>query len=291
VYYKRTTNFIDVLQDEYKLKEWDRRMVATGMAENPELVMSALTVKPDRDVGQTPEDKKALQEIADKAKEFAKGSAAAAIGTSLHTFTQWMDEGRELGYVPEPYPADLAAYELATKDIRWTNIESFRVHDDWKVGGTTDRIGYYRGRLTIFDIKTGSLFLKFGAPMQLAMYAHSTPYDIATDTRTSDVDELRLDVGYVIHLPAGSGHCELKPVNLVSGWEGCLEAKAVWDFRNRPESDFYLDRDAYAQLYEMALRAGSVKECKVLWANGKDMGLLDHAMRTALTNRAKELAS
>ena len=291
VYYKRTTNFIDVLQDEYKLKEWDRRMVATGMAENAELVLSALAIRPDRDIKQTPEDKKKLQEIADKAKDYAKGGAAASIGTSLHTLTQWMDEGKELGYVPEPYPADLEAYRLCTKEIEWTNIESFRVYDDWKVGGTTDRIGWYKGRLTIFDIKTGSLFFKAGPAMQLAMYARSTPYDISTDTRVSDVDELRLDVGYVIHLPAGSGTCELKPVNIANGWMACQQAKAVWDIRNRPDSDWFPERDAYAEVYEMSTRATNVRECKVLWANAKDMGLLDAALKASLTARAKELAS
>lgn len=288
-YYKRTTNFIDVLQDEYKLKEWDRRLTATGMAENPELVLSALALRPDRDVQQTPEEKQQLQQIANKAKEYAKGSAAASIGTSLHTFTQWMDEGKELGFVPEPYPADLEAYRLATKDIEWTNIESFRVYDDWKVGGTTDRIGWYRGRLTIFDIKTGKLFFKAGPAMQLAMYARSTRYDIATDTRLPDVDELRLDVGYVIHLPAGSGKCELLPVNIGNGWQACRLAKAVWDIRSRPDEDWFPDRDGYAEAYEGALTAYNLNECKMRWAAAQENGHLDSHLKKALTERANWL--
>lgn len=285
VYYKRTTTFIDVLQDEYNLKAWDRRMVAYGMSQRPDLVMGAAATKLEQDET----DKKKLQAIADDAKAFAKASAAATVGTSLHTFTQWMDEGKELGHVPEPYPADLAAYALCTKGIEWTNIESFRVHDEWKVAGTTDRIGWYRGRLTIFDIKTGGLYFKPGPAMQLAMYAHSTPYEIATDTRTVDVAPLRLDVGYIIHLPQGTGECELIPVNIENGWRACQLAKQVWDIRSEPDSEWLPERDLYAEVYEMATRATNVKECKLLWKNAKAQGLLDAALKAALKARAKEI--
>jgi hypothetical protein len=283
-YYKRTTTFIDVLQDETTLKAWDRRMVAYGMGQRPDLVMGAAALDPTQDT-----DKKPLQQIADAAKEFAGASAAAKVGTSLHTFTQWMDEGKTLGHVPEAYRDDLKAYELCTKEIEWTNIESFRVHDGWKVAGTTDRIGWYRGRLTIFDVKTGSLYFKPGPAMQLAMYANSTPYDIGTDTRHSDVAELRLDVGYIIKLPAGQGKCELLPVNIENGWRACQLAKKVWEVRKAPDTDWMLERDKAAEAYEMCSRAGSLKECKLLWRNAKTDGWLTPAIKRVLTERAKFL--
>lgn len=284
VYYKRTTGFIDVLQDEYNLKAWDRRMVAYGMSQRPDLVMGAAATTLDN-----PDDKAKLQKIADDAKAAAKANAAATIGTSLHTFTEWMDQGRELGYVPAEFAADLKAYEAATKEFEWTDIESFRVYDDWRVGGTTDRIGWYRGRLTICDVKTGGLFFKPGPAMQLAMYAHSTKYEIATDTRVPDVAELRLDVGYIIKLPAGQGHCELIPVNLESGWRACQVAKMVWDIRNAPDHDWVLSRDDAAEFYEICSRAGSIAECKLLWKNAVNDGWMTPAIRDALTRRADEL--
>lgn len=153
-YYKRCTNWIDVIQNEYALKQWDRRLVAYGMSQRPDLVLAAAACKPPHDKKVlTQEDKDALQQIADQAKEFAKGSAAATIGTSLHKLTERMDLGETLGFVPAPWPADLKAYQEATKDIEWIDIESFRVHDEYKVGGTADRIGWYEGRLRIFDVK------------------------------------------------------------------------------------------------------------------------------------------
>ena len=279
-YYKRATTFIDVLADQTALKAWDRRMVAYGMGQRPDLVLSASATDPG--------DKDKVQKIADEAKEFAGASKAATTGTSLHTLTQWMDEGKELGFVPDPYPADLRAYALCTRDIEWVSIESFRVDDEWMVGGTADRIGWYRGRLTIFDLKTGGLYFKPGPAMQLAMYAHSTPYDIATDTRFSDEDELRLDVGYIIHLPQGSGKCELMPVNIENGWAACQHAKTVWDIRNQPDTTWLPGRDKYGEFYEMALRATNVKECKMLWQNAKDEGVLDDSLKAVITARAEQ---
>lgn len=234
VYYRRTTTFIDVIQDEFKLKQWDRRMVAYGMSQRPDLALSASTVELTPD-GKPVSDseKRKLQGIADDAKEYAKGSAAATTGTSLHTLTQWIDEGKTVGHVPDPYPQDLKAYEEATRDIEWVSIENFRVMDEWKVAGTADRIGWYKGRLRVFDIKTGGLYFEGGPAMQLAMYARSTPYDIPTDKRTFDVSELDLGCAFIIHLPAGSGHCELKSVDITKGWGGCRIAKQVWDFRNQ----------------------------------------------------------
>jgi hypothetical protein len=284
VYYKRTTTFIDVLQDEFRLKAWDRRMVAYGMSQRPDLVMGAAATDPNEDG-----DKTKLQKIADDAKAFARASAAATVGTSLHTFTQWLDEGKELGYIPEPYTHDLRAYEKCTKGIEWTNIESFRVYDPWKVGGTTDRIGWYRGQLTIFDVKTGGLFFKPSPAMQLAMYAHSTPYDIATDKRITDVAELRLDVGYIIELPQGQGICRLQPVNIANGWRACQQAKVTWDIRDAPDEAWIMDRDEQAEQYELCSRAGSVKECKLLWENAKRDGWFTPVIKRVLIERANFL--
>lgn len=150
LYYKRTTNFVDVLQSEYALKQYDRRMVAYGMSQRPDLVLSIAALR-DPDGA----DKDALQGYADDAKDAAKAAAGANIGTALHRLTEDMDHGRTLGHVPDPYPADLKAYEQATKGIEWVGIESFRVCDQFKVAGTADRIGYHplTKRLHIFDLK------------------------------------------------------------------------------------------------------------------------------------------
>lgn len=283
-YYRRTTKFIDVLQDEYKLKQWDRRMVAYGMSQRPDLVLAAASL-PAGEL-KAPDVQPKLQKIADDAKEFARASAAATIGTSLHALTEQMDLGQTLGHVPDPYGDDLKAYEQTTKDIEWVAIESFRVHDDWKVAGTTDRLGWYKGRLRAFDIKTGGIYGNgMSQAMQLAMYARSTPYDIGTDTRTVDVSDVDLTVAYIIHLPAGQAHCELMPVDISKGWGACRIAQQVWSLRNQ---NYKLDDDDVrtgSTFADMVARASKLNELNMLWRNAKDQGRLTPELKDQIMAR------
>src|SRR6185436_7257076 len=94
VYYKRCTTYIDVLQSEFALKAYDRRMVAYGMSQREDLILSTAAL---RDIDGA--DKDQLQKNADDAKEYAKASASATIGTALHRFTEDMDKGLTLGRV------------------------------------------------------------------------------------------------------------------------------------------------------------------------------------------------
>lgn len=292
-YYKRCTTWIDVLQDEFALKKWDRRMVAYGMSQRPDLVLAAAAMgHPDS----SPESKTGMQSTAGAAVEHAMGNAAANIGTALHKLTEDMDNGKTLGVVPDPYPADLKAYEQCIQEagIEWVAVESFRVHDEYKVAGTTDRIGYYKGRLRIFDLKTSPnenpIMYPHGPAMQLAMYAHSVPYVYPGDYRTTDAADIDPNVAYIINMPAGSGQCELRPINIAAGWGACLLALQVWRWRDAKglilDPDQVRDNTTYK---DMAARASTVTELKMLWRSAKEAGMLTDDVKTFLAQRAKEL--
>jgi hypothetical protein len=294
IYYRRTTTFIDVLQDEFALKKWDRRMVTYGMSQRPDLVLAAAACDPNDAA-----DKKKLQKIAGDAIEHAMGSAAANIGTALHKLTERMDNGETLGYVPEPFPADLRAYEQCMKDekLKWDAVESFRVHDPWKVGGTTDRLGTRKsGRLRIFDLKTSPnenpIMYPHGPAMQLAMYAHSVPYVYPGDYRTTDPGEVDINVAYIINMPAGSGKCELRPIDIAKGWGACQLAVQVWRWRDSKnlilEPDKVRDTDTFS---DMAARARTVTELKMLWHNAFEAGVLTSELKTLIQQRKTELGA
>lgn len=291
-YYQRTTTWIDVLQDEFLLKMWGNRNVAWGMAQRPDLILAASACKPDSHDEQSAEDKSTLNGIAREAQTYAGNMFKATIGTSLHKLTHQLDRGETLGYVPDPYSRDLEVYESTIKaeGIEWVDIESFRVLDDWVsktcdhvykqskdydpenpcrcqgVAGTVDRIGWYRDRLTIFDIKTGSTFNKMGHAMQLSAYAHMVPYNIGTDERGVDKAPINLEVGYIIELPEGKGECRLTPMNLINGWGACLIAKQVWEARAQEYELAHDDRmvRSGSTYFDLAARASTRKELKVL---------------------------
>jgi hypothetical protein len=259
--YRRTTTFVGALEDTYNLQLWKQRQVAIGMGQRPDLVLAASAADPD--------DRERLNEIVDKATEHA--TAAATTGTSLHSLTERLDRGQKLGRVPEPYGADLKAYEKVTRSIEWVGIESFRVLDGWKVAGTADRIGRINDALVVAEIKTGSIDYPAKFAMQLACYARSLPYDIDTDTRGPAQLDLNLDYALIIHLPAGEGRCQLYRVDIAKGWAGCLLAKQVWDWRST-KGLLELTDDTTGitpTLIDLAAAADSDEQLRDLWRQAK----------------------
>ena len=227
VAYTRCTTYIDVLDDKYNLQQWEKRMVALGLASRPDLLLSVSAHK---------DDKKALNRICDDAKEAAAASAAATTGTALHALTELVDRGQDLPVLPEQAVADLEAYKAATVDLKAVHIERFTVHDHLRIGGTPDRIVEYGGERYIADIKTGSI--EYGVlkiAMQLAVYAASQLYDITSGERTPH--GASLNRGIVIHLPAGTGTCTLHWVDIEVGSQAVQVARQVREQRTRTFKD------------------------------------------------------
>lgn len=235
VAYTRCTTFIDCLEDKFNLQKWMMRMVALGLAERPDLLLSTSAHK---------DDKRELDRICDAAKEAAAASAAATTGTALHALTELVDRGETLPVVPPLAKASLDAYATATASLKSEAIEQFLVLDTLKIGGTTDRIVNFRGKSYIADIKTGSI--EYGAlkiAMQLAVYARSHAYDIATGKRTTHGASTTR--GLVIHLPANpeawedpnTAECHLHWVDIETGWEAVKVASQVREKRKAKFAD------------------------------------------------------
>jgi predicted RecB family endonuclease len=224
--YMRCTRFIKVIDDTFNLEQWDKRMVLLGLVERPDLLLSASAHR---------DDKKKLNQITSEAKEAAKAGAAANIGTAIHALTHRLERGEALGPVPGAYQRDLDAYLAATESLTTLHAETFLVQDELQVAGTPDRIVEFEGERYIADIKTGSI--DYGAidiSMQLAVYAHSQFYDIRTGKR-EPLPGVNGQRGIVIHLPAGTGTCELRFVDIAAGWEDVQLAKQIHATRKRKD--------------------------------------------------------
>ena len=287
--YRRTTTFVGCLDDMNGLLKWQARQVAYGMGQRKDLVLAAAAADPS--------DKKKIGEIADKAAEHAKGVAgdAAETGTALHSLTERIDRGLPLGVIPAEYKADIEACRKATGHIEFSEIETFRVHDQWQVAGTADRIGTLRGRSMIMDIKTGSIDYPHKMAMQLALYAHSMPYDIATDTRGSDAEPVDLTRGIIIHLPAGQGRCDLYEIDIAKGWGACLIARQVWDWRGTKGLTEIVNPDedppAPPTWESLTCAAATVEDLRLIWKRAAECGAMTDALAALLTARSRELAA
>lgn len=240
--YTRCTTYVGALEDTYNLGRWQQRMTVAGIASRPDLHLRAasLGLPPDDDGTPAREAeakrwKTAMDQVVDDAREAAAASAAATIGTSLHTLTEAIDRGQDIGTIPERYRPHLDNYRQATQTLTAVEIERFLVHDGLQIGGTADRIVRVDGHdgLIIADVKTGSI--EFGAgkiAMQLAVYAHSDHYDPATGGR-QPIDGIRHDLGIIIHLNAKTGTCALYWADLAAGWEAVQLATQVRAWRAR----------------------------------------------------------
>jgi hypothetical protein len=275
--YTRATTLAGVLEDTYNLTQWKRRTVARGLAIRPDLVLHA------NSLGRQPEKatdeagykrwRAAMDRICDAAAEAAEASASATIGTALHTITERLDRGEDLGIIPDTYRPHITAYQEATKDLTAIHIERFTVCDELQAAGTPDRLSMLDGhsKMIVVDTKTGSLEFGLGKiAMQLAIYAHSQLYDPATGTRTPlDLDQER---GLVVALNAVTAKCELVWVDLVAGWDAIQHAVWVRDWQKRknlsqpytgPAADLTVEA---AVALEVAIRnATTTDELVQLW--------------------------
>lgn len=222
--YTRCTTYVGCLEDTYNLSKWQMRMTALGMAERPDLLLAAAAHR---------DDKGKLNEIVEQALDAASAHSSATIGTALHALTERHDRGQALGTIPADYKADLDAYVARTAALKMLMIETFVVHDGLKIGGTFDRLVEVNGERYIADLKTGQIELGAGKiAMQLAVYANSDLYDIATGQR-SVLAGVNKERAIVIHLPAGTGECRLYWVDIARGWEAVTLATAVRGWRSK----------------------------------------------------------
>ena len=213
--YTRISTMAKTLDDKTALAKWMCRQTAIGMARRSDLV--ALVGSQD------PENKKVIGDAVEQAMEAAKSSAAANIGTTLHSLTEAWDQGFfDDAFATPELKADIEAYGCATKDIKVEASEVFVVVDELKVAGTFDRIVTLPdGRRMVADIKTGQNEPKYphGATTQIAMYSRGTMYH-PEHGRTKPLPELHVSQteGLLIHLPAGQARCDLYIVDLTIGW-------------------------------------------------------------------------
>jgi hypothetical protein len=264
--YQRVTTFAKIIEDASGLNKWHIRRIVYGLSQRPDLVLAASAAGPDayRD----------LMRIADKAEEHVD-SGAASTGTALHSFIERIDNGQELGFVPPNYIPDLRAYEALVKKhkIEVQASERFVVYDPFAVGGTFDKIMTvgsgveHIGVPAIGDNKTGKVDYPLGMAVQLGVYSRSRLYDIgmaqrlelATLAGGKPIDQ---DHGYIIWLPAGTGHAELLTLDIAMGWEAAEVAVRVrairkhkaW-FLNRTAVELSLEEQIDAAATQQELRA------------------------------------
>lgn len=270
--YTRCTGYVGGIEDTYMLGRWYQRWVAKGVAGSPDLIQAINDADPD--------DRGGLNNLVDEALSRTPAGNSAKIGTYVHALTEAADRGEDPadveppmlhdGYLnPDLYKNDLDAYLSVTRDLEAVSVEQFSVLDPRKVAGTPDRVVRYRGKRYIADVKTGSIelgALKIAA--QLAVYSRSRPYDVASDERM-EPHGAETDKGIIIHLPAGTGVCQLWWIDLLAGWDAVMVAGSIREQRQRKfvhlARELVAPPPAPSTLAEQIQVAATYDELTALW--------------------------
>jgi hypothetical protein len=234
----RATTWAKTVADVFALHGWEKRMVALGLAQRPDLLLRVAAV-PDPN---STHGKSQLDRLVDQAREHAKAGARANLGTALHTFAESCDLGRALPEIPAPFDRDLAAYQkaMAAVEVSRNYVERICVVRALGVAGTMDRIVRFKhaqGLPMVGDLKTGA-DLRYSwseIAIQLALYAHAdTVYDL-NSRQHYPMLEVNQDAALVVHLPAGEGRCTLHLVDIKAGWEMAQVCAVVRAWRDRKD--------------------------------------------------------
>jgi len=232
--YGRFSSHGSVLEDKFALEKWKIRTSAIGLTKRSDL-FAQLAACP-------PEDSKRIDEIMSQALEAGGGSVGANLGTALHEFTQRVDLGEiTLDEISEPWRSDVEAYlhALGAHNLGVIRelIEVNLVNDELQLAGTADRFYHSTRGVICADIKTGKQISKnpLAYAVQLAAYANSMLYDIETGERQPIAEELELRTGYIVHIPANQGRCDIYEVDLMEAMAAARLASTVKRWQKRDD--------------------------------------------------------
>lgn len=227
--YRPVTKGLEAIDtDTYNLDRWKDRQVVEGMAARPDLVLLA------QSVGRAPQDpelKKTLNDIAWKARQAAKVTDGANLGTAMHNATEAVDRGAEPASFafPEPYASALRDYASlrVMNGVKSIEIErTVRIPElDW--AGTFDRLDIWPGigellgkggpDSVIVDVKTEEEPWRNGMRItaQLGTYAHADALWVPGLGWVA-MPPVRTDVAIVVHVRNGTAVPYL--IDIREGW-------------------------------------------------------------------------
>lgn len=234
VAYGRFSSHGSVLEEKFALEKWKIRTSAIGLTKRDDL-FAQLAACPTEDTSR-------LDEILAQALEAGGGSIGANLGTALHEFTQRIDLGEiTLDDIAEPWKSDVQAYLQALSTHHFSVVKELievnLVNDELMLAGTADRFYSTKFGTVCADIKTGKQISKnpLAYAVQLAGYANSFLYNVDTGERRQIAEDIELRIGYIIHIPANQGRCDIYEVDLQEAMAAARLASTVKRWQKRQD--------------------------------------------------------
>lgn len=290
----RVTTLVKTISDQFTLGEWEKRMVVLGLGAREDLWYRAAAIDP--------EDRDGLNGLAREAKEAAKASRGANLGTAFHAFTDAIDTGRQVT-APVAVRPKLANYQalMATHQLRPLDgyLERRVIILKYKAAGTFDRIMIDPtgpgGDLVIGDLKSQKRFwswLEISA--QLSAYADADAvFNEATGTY-EDMPPVCKDWAAVTWMPVAQDDVHLFDVPLAPGREVAELCLRIRELRNsakkwgtlRPAPAISVTERYAARL----LGAGSRADLSAIWSEATAAGVWCDELHAVGLRRLSEIA-
>lgn len=247
--YTRVTTVAKTLDDGGGLAPWKAAMTACGLMMRPglraqwEALISAHNGRPWYAGEQA---KAACKRLVEESAEAGGASDRRDQGLSVHAILAMLDRDASMPpFLTPDTERDIEAYVNALAAhgviVMPEFVEITGVLDHFQVGGTFDRIVRVEGfpLPMIADLKTGEDLTYSGGSFSVQLGGYSR-FDSIYEQGRTPADDVRKPMpkvdqerGLIIHLPAGSGRCELHVVDLEAGWAGFQLSMQVRGWRKR----------------------------------------------------------
>lgn len=264
--YTRVSTAAKWLDDKGGLINWSASQAMIGLMKSRPLQARVASIIARTQEDSYRENKAALKEIVESAKQIAQSSGRADYGTAMHELSEMVDAGTlDWQYVPDTLKGPLTAYQSAMAGMEILDSEVFVAVDE-EVGGKTLRLAGSMDRVLnhpefgpiVADLKTGAEEPKYplGVTTQIAIYARGKRYRDANFSGTpsfSDGDPnpdgtawrkplwsgLNQQFGLMIHCPLerveNSFVCHLYLIDLQFGWDALDMGTRLQGVRRPPK--------------------------------------------------------
>ena len=221
VEFNRVSTIASHMKNDHRLGEWREMCLAAGLsrADSVDLVEQVRSIPwdarpaakadlpPDFLNGISKPDRDRFRELLAEGRRRGFAEAKAAYGTAVHLGT----DGEEHGLDDPRLPGDVEAVARFLDLHAVRDREASVANPALRIAGSTDGVVLWKGKETVFDIKTGRLNVK-SHQIQLTGYASCRYWDREYGWGTSlDVDQ---KVGLVLHVPATTGKLRVVEVPL-----------------------------------------------------------------------------
>ena len=246
--YARTSGAGEALEDKRGLMNWKSRLAAYGAFKYPDILSGMASVTNLDDT----EQKRQADRVTEALQEAAGMSIKAMAGTHIHTLSEAVDAGYDVGFMPDSVARVVDNYrrlvELAKQEFGYQPYltEQFVVNDTYGVAGTADRYSFVHGLLSVVDIKTwgSSEYAAGKTAMQLLGYAGGVCYnDLQARQGFNNglgvgrspihpEHEVSQEIGWVIWVPQHGSGGYMGSLDLTKAHDGYRLASELKEWQN-----------------------------------------------------------